>query len=98
MKNIIVVTGASSGMGKEFLVQILEKESNIDEVWAIARDEKKLIELNEKVIKKIMSILLAMRPYLKKDKYLFLAIMISSLIMVNYIIKKRYHIVLLLKK
>ena len=41
MKNIIVVTGASSGMGKEFLVQILEKEPNIDEIWVIARDEKK---------------------------------------------------------
>ncbi len=54
MKNIIIVTGASSGMGKEFLLQILEKESNIDEIWAIARDEKKLIELKEKVSKKII--------------------------------------------
>ena len=31
MKKIIVVTGASSGMGKEFLLQIVEKEPNIEE-------------------------------------------------------------------
>lgn len=47
MKKIIVVTGASSGMGKEFLLQILEKEKNVDEVWAIARREDKLNELKE---------------------------------------------------
>ena len=56
MKRIIVVTGASSGMGKEFLVQILEKEKDIDEVWAIARREERLIELKEKVSEKIVPI------------------------------------------
>ena len=45
MKNIIVVTGASSGMGKEFLLQILEEEKDIDEIWAIARRAERLIEL-----------------------------------------------------
>ena len=45
----ILVTGASSGMGKEFIHQILEKESNVDEVWAIARSEDKLIELKKEV-------------------------------------------------
>ena len=45
MKKIIVVSGASSGMGKEFLIQILEKEKNIDEIWAIARREDRLKEL-----------------------------------------------------
>lgn len=48
MKKIIVVTGASSGMGREFLLQIIEKEPNIDEIWAIARRENRLIELKEK--------------------------------------------------
>ena len=47
MKKIIVVTGASSGMGKEFLLQILDKEKNIDEVWAIARREDRLKELKK---------------------------------------------------
>ena len=54
MKKIIVVTGASSGMGKEFLLQILEREKNIDEVWAIARREERLNELKEKVSEKIL--------------------------------------------
>ena len=49
MKKIIVVTGASSGMGKEFLIQIIEKEPNVDEIWAIAREEKRLNELKEKM-------------------------------------------------
>lgn len=53
MKNIIVVTGASSGMGKEFIVQILEKESNIDEIWAIARNEKALNDLKKEISDKI---------------------------------------------
>ena len=56
MKKIIVVTGASSGMGKEFLLQILEREKNIDEVWAMARREERLNELKEKVSEKIVPI------------------------------------------
>ena len=56
MKKIIIVTGASSGMGKEFLLQILEKESNIDEIWAIARREDRLLELKRKVSNKIVPI------------------------------------------
>jgi short-subunit dehydrogenase len=54
MKNIIVVSGASSGMGKEFLIQILEKEPNIDEIWAIARNEERLNELKEIISNKIV--------------------------------------------
>ena len=54
MKKIIIVTGASSGMGKEFLLQILEKEPNIDEIWAIARREEKLLELKKEFNKKII--------------------------------------------
>lgn len=56
MKNIIVVTGASSGMGREFIIQILEKEKDIDEIWAIARSEDKLIELKEEISNKIIPI------------------------------------------
>lgn len=48
MKKIIVVTGASSGMGKDFIKQIEQKE-NVDEIWAIARSTKKLEELKEEV-------------------------------------------------
>ncbi len=56
MKNIIIITGASSGMGKEFAIQILEKEPNIDEIWAIARDKVRLDELKEKISNKIIPI------------------------------------------
>ena len=56
MKNIIVITGASSGMGREFLYQILEKESNIDEVWVIARRKERLIELQKGIGDRIIPI------------------------------------------
>ncbi len=54
MKKIIVVTGSSSGMGKEFLLQILDKEKDIDEIWAIARREERLVELKKSVSDKIV--------------------------------------------
>ncbi|MBR5427845.1 MAG: SDR family NAD(P)-dependent oxidoreductase [Clostridia bacterium] len=45
MKNIAVITGASSGMGKEFLLTLKEYGS-FDEVWAIARRKDRLEELS----------------------------------------------------
>lgn len=51
-KRIAIVTGASQGIGKEFVKQLLSKE--IDEIWAVARNEEKLEmlrrELSEKII------------------------------------------------
>ena len=46
MKKIAVVTGASSGMGREFALT-LEKHVKVDEIWAIARTEKALAELGK---------------------------------------------------
>lgn len=43
--NIAVITGASTGMGREFLLA-LDREYRYDEIWAIARSEEKLIELD----------------------------------------------------
>lgn len=48
MKDIIVVTGASSGLGKEFVKQI-ETIENVDEIWVIARREDRLKALAEEV-------------------------------------------------
>lgn len=48
MKNIAVVTGASSGLGKEFALQI-SKKFNYDEIWLIARREDKLKELADEI-------------------------------------------------
>ena len=53
MKRIIVVTGASSGLGKEFVLQISKKEK-VDEIWAIARRADRLEELNAEVNVKVV--------------------------------------------
>lgn len=43
---IAVVTGASSGIGREFALQISRKFRTLDEIWIIARREDRLIELS----------------------------------------------------
>lgn len=50
-KKIAIVTGASGGMGREF-VRLLAKEE-LDEVWAIARSEEKLRALKDELGEKI---------------------------------------------
>lgn len=44
-KNIIIITGASSGMGKEFVKQVDAGFSKVDEIWLIARRKEVLEEL-----------------------------------------------------
>ena len=44
--NIAIVTGASSGMGREFVLQ-LNQYVTVDEIWVIARREKALKELQK---------------------------------------------------
>lgn len=44
-KKIIIVTGASSGMGKEFVKQIDNRFPKVDELWLIARRKDILEEL-----------------------------------------------------
>ncbi|MBQ9961215.1 MAG: SDR family NAD(P)-dependent oxidoreductase [Firmicutes bacterium] len=43
---IAVITGASSGMGRDFVFAI-DKEYELDEIWVIARREERLIELQK---------------------------------------------------
>ena len=45
--DIAVITGASSGMGKEF-VYALDKQQPLDEIWVIARREEALAKLQDK--------------------------------------------------
>ena len=45
MKKIAIVTGASSGIGKEFFLSLNEKQNQIDEIWVVARSEDKLLSL-----------------------------------------------------
>ena len=44
--NIAIVTGASSGMGKEFVLQ-LSQYVQVDEIWAVARRQAALESLKE---------------------------------------------------
>ena len=46
--NIAIVTGASSGMGREFVLQ-LKNYVHVDEIWAIARRKEALESLNAEV-------------------------------------------------
>lgn len=46
MKKIAIITGATGGIGQEFVKQLLNEE--LDEIWTVARNEKKLKELQAK--------------------------------------------------
>lgn len=43
---IAIVTGASSGMGREAVIQIADRFGGIDEIWMIARRKERLKELD----------------------------------------------------
>lgn len=45
---IAIITGASSGMGRELAIQIAQKE-HFDEIWVIARREQALAELKKTI-------------------------------------------------
>ena len=55
MKKIAIITGASSGLGREF-VKILKNRNEIEEIWAIARHEDKLNRLKKQIGAKIRPI------------------------------------------
>ena len=50
--NIAVITGASSGMGREF-VYAVDREYELDELWVVARRKERLEELQEKCQAKV---------------------------------------------
>ena len=49
--NIAVITGASSGMGRDF-VYAIDKEFTLDEIWVIARREERLLELKKIAVRR----------------------------------------------
>ena len=63
--NIAVVTGASSGMGREFVLQ-LSQYVQVDEIWAIARREDALKALQEQAGVPVRPIILDL---LKKESF-----------------------------
>ena len=58
MKQVIIVTGASSGMGVEFAVQLAKEsvqfpEYKADEIWLVARRKEKLEETRERIHREV---------------------------------------------
>ncbi len=49
MKYIAIVTGASSGIGREFAMALDQSMNGIDEIWIVARRKDRLEELSEKL-------------------------------------------------
>ncbi len=65
---IAVITGASSGMGREF-VYALDREQAFDEIWVIARREQRLVELRERCRAKIRPLVLDLQKPDSLTKY-----------------------------
>lgn len=65
-KRIAIVTGASSGMGREFVLKISELYKNLDEIWMIARREERLKKLSTDKNVKLIPIIMDLQ---NKDDY-----------------------------
>ena len=48
-KSVVIIVGASSGMGAEFALQIDAHLRKTDEIWLIARSKDKLEELSSRM-------------------------------------------------
>ena len=46
---IVIITGASSGMGREFALQLDKKLHSIDEYWLVGRNEEELAKTKKKI-------------------------------------------------
>lgn len=53
-KKIAIVTGATGGIGKEFTKRMLQED--VDEIWAVARNQEKLADLRNELGDKIVTI------------------------------------------
>jgi short-subunit dehydrogenase len=56
-KKIAIVTGASSGLGRSF-ARLIDKTEPIDEIWAIARRNEKLLRLKDELSTKVVPLAL----------------------------------------
>lgn len=65
---IAIVTGASSGMGREFVKQVWKKEK-FDEIWVIARRKEALQSLKKEVKAKVRPIALDLKKQESFETY-----------------------------
>lgn len=65
---IAVITGASSGMGREFTIK-LEAQKNFEEIWVIARRADRLNELKEVIGEKVRPISLDLTEQESLNKF-----------------------------
>lgn len=72
--NIAIVTGASSGMGKEFVLQ-LSDYVQVDAIWVIARREEALLSLQEQVSVPVRAVPLDL---CKEESFLALAELLKT--------------------
>lgn len=47
--DIAIITGASSGLGHEYVRAVADKMPNLDEIWIIARRKERLVELAQSI-------------------------------------------------
>ena len=66
--SIAVVTGASAGIGREF-VYAIDKEKQYDEIWVIARRAERLEELKGKCETPVRSVVLDLSDLQSLDEY-----------------------------
>lgn len=52
-KKIAIVTGASSGMGRECVIQLADRFAGLEEIWVIARRGERLRKLEQEVPAKL---------------------------------------------
>ena len=69
MKRVAIITGASSGMGKEFALKIDKCFNSIDEIWLIARRKDRLEELRREINKSCLIICEDITEYGFKDRF-----------------------------
>lgn len=66
--DIAVITGASSGMGREFALA-LDKDQKLDELWVAARREERLRELQEQCRARVVPLALDLTEKESADAY-----------------------------
>lgn len=66
---IAVITGASSGLGKEYVSEVLHQRSGLDEIWIIARRKEKLEQLKSLYGEKIRAVPLDITNQSAQESY-----------------------------